>query len=93
MSDNLPDPAISELAGKILQQMLEEAEKGDLCPHCVGLDLIYYIAREMTAYTETDPGELFRIMHIGIVEGEDLQGEGEGEKGEDDDSGPSWTVH
>ena len=90
MSDHRPDPAGTELAVEILQKMLEDTEKRDLCPHCVGLDVIYFISREMTAHLETDPGELFRILHIGITEGEDMQLEGEVESETGEASG---SVH
>ncbi len=91
MADQLPDPGTSELAAKILDQMFHEAQKQDLCPHCVGVDLVYFIAREMTAYAEVDPGELFRVLHAGICEGVEMQDDGEREEGADD--GPNWTVH
>ena len=91
MSDQLPDPAASELAAKTLDQMLHQAQEKDLCPHCVGLDLIYFIARDMTANTDVDPGELFNVLHTGIIEGAEMQETGE--DAEPGGEGSGWTVH
>ena len=93
MSDQLPDPATSDMAARILEEMLLEVQQKGLCPHCVGMDLIYLIAREMTAHTDTQPGELFSMVHVGIGDGEDMQDEGEHEGGEEDGGGHDWTVH
>ena len=90
MSDPQPDAARLDLAAEHVQRMLEEAEKKDLCPHCVGLDMIYIIAREITAHLETDPAELFRVLHIGIREGEDMQLD---EAVDEADGDVSWSVH
>lgn len=90
MPDHRPDPTETELAAEILQKMLGEAEKTNLCPHCVGLDVIYFISREMTAHLETDPGELFRVLHVGITEGEDMQLDEEVERDAEDTPG---SVH
>jgi len=34
----------------LLDQVLLQVQERDLCPGCAGIDLIYFIAREMTAY-------------------------------------------
>lgn len=94
MSEQSPDPATAELAGKLLEAMLQEAGDDNLCPHCVGLELIYLVAREMTANTEVDPGELFNAVHAGLVDGEgasDADDEADGEPESTPDK--SWTVH
>ena len=92
MSDQLPDPATSDMAARILEEMLMEVQQKGLCPHGVGMDLVYLIAREMTAHTDTQPGGLFSMVHVGIGDGEDMQDEGEHEGGEED-GGHDWTVH
>jgi hypothetical protein len=86
-----PDPAATALAAKLMEQMLSDAGKDDLCPHCVGLELIYLIAKEMTANTEVDPGELFNAVHIGIRDGEDEAVASEDSAAPPQGSG--WTLH
>ena len=90
MPDQLPSPATSQVAARILEEMLTEVQQKHLCPHCVAMDLIYLIAREMTAYADIQPGELLGMVHIGIGDGEDV--EADGAAGEGDGSGPHWTV-
>ncbi len=91
MSDQLPDPAASDLAGQLLERMLAEAETKDLCPHCVGLELIYQIARAIAANMNVDPGELFREVHLGVGDGE-LDSEAR-EAGGEEAPKKDWTVH
>lgn len=86
-----PDPAATALAAKLMEQMLSDAGKDDLCPHCVGLELIYLIAKEMTANTEVDPGELFNAVHIGVRDGEDEAAASEDSA--EPPQGSSWTLH
>jgi hypothetical protein len=94
MSEQGPDPKTTALAAKLLESMLADAGTDDLCPHCVGLELIYLVAKEMTVNTDVDPGELFNAVHMGI-------GDGEAEPAPDPDAedsapeggGPNWTLH
>ena len=93
MSEQTPDPAAAELANKLLDALLQESGDDDLCPHCVGLELVYLIAREMTANTEIDPGELFSAVHAGIVDG-DAEAPPESEEPTPEGGrGKNWTVH
>lgn len=91
MSEQTPDPATAELASKLLESMLQEAGDDDLCPHCVGLELIYLVAREMTANTDVEPGELFNAVHAGITDGDALPEEGA--PAAEREGGKGWTVH
>lgn len=91
MSEQTPDPATTELASKLLESMLQEAGDDDLCPHCVGLELIYLVSREMTANTDVEPGELFSAIHAGIVDGEALPEDAA--QGGEREGGKGWTVH
>jgi len=88
-----PDPAATALAAKLMEQMLSDSGKDDLCPHCVGLELVYLIAKEMTANTDVDPGELFNAVHVGIRDGEDEPAEGEENASPPRGSGSGWTLH
>ena len=91
MSEQGPDPAASALAVKLMEQMLQDSGKDDLCPHCVGLELVYLIAKEMTVNTDVDPGELFSAVHMGIRDGEEEPVEGEEADAPASSSG--WTLH
>ncbi len=91
MSDQLPDPAASALAVRLLESMLAEAETKDLCPHCVGLELIYQVARAIGANMSVDPGELFREVHLGLGDG-DIDRETR-EPGDEEAPEKGWTVH
>jgi hypothetical protein len=91
MSNQLPDPRASELAVQLLETMLAEAQAKDLCPHCVGLELIYQVARAIGANMNVDPGELFRELHLGLGDGE-IDREAR-EAGDEEAPEKDWTVH
>lgn len=94
MSEQTPDPKTAELATRLLEKMLADAGADDLCPHCVGLELIYLVAKEMTANTDVEAGELFNAVHMGISDG-DLEPDQDAEAAESsaDGGGSGWTLH
>jgi hypothetical protein len=81
---------LQETAGEVLETMLEAAEANELCPHCVGVDLIYMIAKEISANIDSDQGDLFVALHQGVADGENERAARE-QRPASDDTG--WTVH
>jgi len=73
---------IHDIAAQLVSDMVEAANDKDVCAHCVGLDLIYGIARTMAANMEVEPGELFNMVHIGVFDGESDRGDEPPDSGE-----------
>ena len=71
----------------IVERLIEMADERDICPHCLGVELIYMISKEIAANMEVDTGELFSAVHMGLGDGEDERGE------EGAEAPPSWTLH
>lgn len=80
---------IHDTATELLEEILRAAEAKDVCAHCLGLDVIYMIAREITLNTDAEAGEILNSVHLGIVDGVAERDEAEGEE----TPGPRWTVH
>ncbi len=81
--------AIQQTASDIIDRLVELVEDRDVCPHCVGIDVIYLIAKEIALNMDAvDAGELFAAVHLGLADGEVERSD----QGTPESSG-SWTVH
>ncbi len=81
--------AIQQTASDIIDRLVELVEDRDVCPHCVGIDVIYLIAKEIALNMDAvDPGELFAAVHLGLADGEVERRD----QGTPESSG-GWTVH
>ncbi len=81
--------AIQETASEIIDRLVELVDARDICPHCVGIDVIYLIAKEIALNMDSvDPGELFAAVHLGLADGEVERSD----QGAPEISG-GWTVH
>ena len=80
---------LHDIAGQLADTIFEQAQSQDICPHCLGLDVIYMLARTIAANMEIDAGELFNMVHMGILDGESDPDGGDNT----DDDAPEWTVH
>lgn len=87
MSSDPETKLIRDSGVEIVERLIELADERDICPHCLGVELIYMISKEIATNMEVDTGELFSAVHMGLDDGE-------GERGEEGGEGPpSWTLH
>lgn len=87
MSSDPESKLIHDSGVEIVDRLIELADERDICPHCLGVELIYMISKEIAANMEVDTGELFGAVHMGLGDGEEERGEEGGERP------PSWTLH